>query len=277
MNNIFIKDLEIFANHGVLEEEKTLGQKFLISAKLSCDFSKAVAHDGVEYTANYAEICKDIEYSFKREVFNLIETAADITASYIIQKHNNIIRKINLTVKKPWAPIGGMPLDHVSVSVERSWHTAYIGLGSNIGDLFENLNSAIAELERITTSNMPYLILEKKSGYIQTAPVSHIEQPDYLNCVVKIKTTMNPKELMNFLLSTEARLGRVREEKWGPRIIDMDILAYDNLVTDDPHVILPHPLMHERMFVIEPFCEIAPMYVHPLLNKRIQDIKEDLK
>lgn len=275
MDKIYINDLEVFSNHGVLEEEKKLGQKFIVSAELFCDFSEAVLHDSISNTANYANICKDIEKTMKSKTYNLIETVADILASHIIHKYKDTVKKVIITIKKPWAPVS-MHLDNINVVVERSWHTAYLGLGSNLGDLFANLNNAIEELEKEKNGDNSSIILEKKSGYIQTAPISHIEQPDYLNCVVSIKTTLTPKELMSFLLEKETKLGRVREEKWGPRIIDIDILAYDNLVTDDSFITLPHPLMHKRMFVIEPFCEISPLYVHPILNKRMQDIKEDL-
>ena len=271
MHTLHIKDLEIFANHGVLEEEKKLGQKFVISAELSCDFSEAILHDRVTDTANYAQICQDIQQVMQEKNHDLIETAADQVARHLLTHYHPVVKKAVITLKKPWAPIG-LPLECVSVTVSRSWHTAYLGLGSNMGDLFSNLNTAIKWLEQGEGA----VSLEKKSGYIQTAPVSPIEQPDYLNCVLSIKTTLSPKELIAYTLNIEAKMGRVREEKWGPRIIDIDILAYDDLVTDDPILTVPHPLMHERMFVLEPFCEIAPLYVHPILNKRMQEIKKAL-
>lgn len=270
MDKILIKDLELFAHHGVLKEEKILGQKFLLSLELELDLKNAGTTDDLDKTVNYAEICEKVEAEFKKEKYDLIETAAEKIAEYILTNHP-IIKSVKLTLKKPWAPIL-KSINYVSVQIERSWHTAYIALGSNLGNKEKNLNDAL----NLINEN-PLCNVTKISNFYITAPVGYLNQDDFLNGAAEIKTLMEPSELMDFLLEIEKDLKRERKIHWGPRTIDLDIILYDNLITEDEHIIIPHPRMHERLFVLEPLCDIAPYKVHPLLNERISQLKSELE
>lgn len=272
MTILHIDDLQVFANHGVLPEEKILGQKFLVSAHIVCNFPEGIQDDNIDNTINYAKVCQQIEHLMLHKSFNLIETTCDELAQYLLHTYGTLMSSITVTLKKPWAPVG-RPLEQVAVSITRSWHTVYLGLGSNLGDTTDNLNHAVDQLRDIG----PGVQLVSVSSYLQTKPVSSIPQPDYLNAAVAIRTTLTPRELIAKTMTIEANRGRVREEHWGPRILDIDILAYDQLVTDDPTVTLPHPLMHERGFVLRPLAEIAPLWLHPLLNQRVQSLVERVK
>lgn len=269
MDKIYIKNLEIFANHGVLEEEKKLGQKFIISLELNLNLRQAALHGNLDETVNYAKLCYEVEDEFKKEKYDLIETAAEKIAEFILLNYE-IVHSVKVLLKKPWAPIG-KPVEYVAVEIERKRHTVYIGIGSNMGDKEKNLKDAI----KLINSNISNKVT-KESKFYATKPVGYLDQDDFINCVIEIKTLFQPGELMDFLLDVEKQLKRERIIRWGPRTIDLDILLYDDLISYDEHTIIPHPRMAERLFVIKPLCDIAPYLVHPILNKRIADIEADL-
>jgi len=136
--------------------------------------------------------------------------------------------------------------------------TAFLGLGSNIGDRKANLARAVAML-----AAHPQIEVVKVSGARETAPVGYAEQPDFLNAVARVETTLRPRELLDAILAIEAEMGRERTIRWGPRVIDIDILLYDSEQVDEPGLQIPHPRMMERQFVLEPLAEIAPDLVLP--------------
>jgi len=269
MDKIHITALEIFANHGVLEAETTLGQKFLVSATLQLDLRPAGQTDDLSKTVNYAEVCAKIRDLMTTSTHQLIETCAEQIASAILHTFP-LVRAITVTIEKPWAPIG-QSVRNLAVEVSRKWNKVYLGLGANMGDPKNTLNTAIANLPSEALNVL------RCSSYYTTKPISDIPQDDYQNCVVETETTLSPHELMTYLLQIEASLGRTREVRWGARTIDIDVLTYDDQITDDPHITLPHPRMHERLFVLVPLCELNPYYVHPLLHRRVIDLKTELE
>lgn len=270
VDKIYIEDLEVFANHGVYEEEKKLGQKFLISAEVFIDLQQPGLTDNLNETVNYGLLCCEIEELFTNDIYDLIEKAAEQVADDILLRYKEI-QRIKLKIKKPWAPIG-KPIKYAAVEIDRSKHIVYIGIGSNIGDKNTNLKQAIEKL-----NNSELTKVTKVSSFYVTKPYGYVEQDDFLNCAVEVETILNPGKLMKILLDIEQQLKRKRTIKWGPRIIDLDILLYDDLILSNKETIIPHPLMHDRMFVLEPLNEIAPYAYHPILNKRVFQLKEDLK
>jgi len=161
--------------------------------------------------------------------------------------------------------------DRIVRPLLRKTHYAYIAMGSNLGKRLEHLRAALAHLEEI-----PSLQLLRVSNLYETSPVGYTEQESFLNAVVVCKTELNSHELLRKLLAIETKMGRKRELKWGPRNIDLDLLIYDDEQRSDPSLELPHPRMHERLFVLKPLCDVAPLLVHPSLNRRIFELLRSL-
>ena len=150
--------------------------------------------------------------------------------------------------------------------------TAFIALGSNLGDRRGHLDRALAGLR-----DTPGILLRRVSSYHETAPVGGPPgQGPYLNAAAQLETNLEVVQLLHALLDVEQSLGRVRQERFGPRTIDLDLLLYSDLVRNDPELTLPHPRMHERNFVLAPLAEIAPLAVHPVLGKTIQELLSEL-
>ncbi|MCL5945938.1 MAG: 2-amino-4-hydroxy-6-hydroxymethyldihydropteridine diphosphokinase [Planctomycetes bacterium] len=144
----------------------------------------------------------------------------------------------------------------------------YIALGSNLGNRAENLHRALAAMTRLPTTRV-----ERVSDFINTAPVGGPPgQGDYLNAAVRLATDLLPEKLLLALFAIERDTGRDRrcEIRHGPRIIDLDVLLYDNLLINNQELEIPHPRMHERVFVLRPLAQIAPELIHPRLGKSIR-------
>ena len=269
MDKIFVKDLEVFAHHGVMQQEKELGQKFLISLELFLDLKEAGKSDDLSMTVNYGELCHEAEKEFQRESYDLIERAAEKLAEFILLNYNKVER-VKVSIKKPWAPIGRSLL-YAGIKIDRVWHTAYIGMGSNMGNKLENIKTAIAKINESI-----YTRVTRISESYETKPVGYTEQDNFVNSAIQVRTLLTPVELIRFLLKVEAELKRERIIKWGPRTIDLDVLLYDDIITSFEEIVIPHPRMHERMFVLKPLKDIAPYVMHPILNKRITELEEQL-
>ena len=144
---------------------------------------------------------------------------------------------------------------------------AYLGLGSNTGDRFENLKKAVQQLN--TQSGIR---VQRVSPVYETVPMGGPEQSYYLNAVVEIETTLEAENLLTCCLNIEKEIGRIRTVHWGPRIIDIDIELYGQLVVKATELTIPHPLMHERAFVLRPLSDIAPDFVHPVLGLTVKEL-----
>ena len=141
-------------------------------------------------------------------------------------------------------------------------HTVYLSLGTNLGDRAANLKQAI-------TSLPPQMTVKKKSKVYETPPWGFTDQDAFLNQVVKVTTYLDPEPLLKHLKRLEVALGRKASFRYGPRLIDLDILFYDDLVLETPALTIPHPHVHERGFVLQPMMDIAPDLVHPVTKKSI--------
>lgn len=147
---------------------------------------------------------------------------------------------------------------------------AYIALGSNLGDKEKNLRRALLLLTQQGVE------VVRVSSFLSTEPYGVTDQPQFLNAVACVRTSLAPLALLDVLLATELAMGRVRLRHWGERNIDLDLLLYEDVVLDTPRLCLPHPDMQNRDFVLLPLAEIAPELKHPTLHKTIWELKEEL-
>ena len=269
-DQIKITDLEVFANHGVFPEENKLGQKFLVSAVLYTDTRKAGKTDDLTASIHYGEVSAFITKYMKEHTYQLLERVAETLAEEMLKSISGLC-KIDLEIKKPWAPVG-LPLKTVSVKISREWHTTYIALGSNIGDSETYLNEAVEKIGQIPTCTV-----EKVSSYLVTEPYGVTDQPDFLNACLKMQTLLYPEELLKELNQIEKEAGRERIIHWGPRTLDLDILLYDDIVLEEEDLCIPHVEMHKRSFVLEPLAEIAPYKRHPVYGKTVREMLEEIQ
>ena len=269
MDKIRIQHLEVFGNHGVFPEENRLGQKFLINADLHTDTREAGLTDEITKSIHYGEICHEITDFLTKHTFRLIESAAEHLAEHLLLNTSRLW-EIELEILKPWAPIG-LPLESVSVRIKRGWHKAYLSIGSNLGDKRAYLLEAQEKLAQVKgIRNL------RASSLIETEPYGGVEQDAFLNGALALETILEPMELLKEMNRIEAEAGRERIIHWGPRTLDLDLIFYDDLVTEDARLLLPHPDMQNRRFVLEPLAELCPWKRHPLTGKTVQEMLKEL-
>lgn len=268
-DKIIIEDLEVYAHHGVFPEENRLGQKFVVSAELYTDFEGSAKNDELELSVDYGSVCHTITEFMQNNTFKLIETVARRLAELLLEKYS-LLNGVKVTVKKPWAPIG-LPIKTAGVSTELWRHRAYIALGSNMGDKQKYIDDAVKALNSAKGCRV-----DKVSDLIVTKPYGNVEQEDFLNGVLCLKTYLEPHTLLNLLNEIEASAHRERLVHWGPRTLDLDIIMYDSLVLDDEELHIPHIDMHNREFVLKPLVQIAPYLRHPVKNLTVQELYDRL-
>ena len=270
MDKIHIKNLEVFARHGVFPEENVLGQKFVVSAVLYTSTREAGRADDLAKSIHYGEVSQFVTEFMEQNTFKLLETVAERLAEELLLRTEHL-EKVSLEIKKPWAPVG-LPLETVSVEIERGWHTAYIALGSNLGDKEANLRLGVEGLRSTRGCRV-----EAVSDFLVTAPYGGVEQDDFLNGAMKIRTLLTPHELLERLHEIEREAKRERVVRWGPRTLDLDILLYDDLILDEEELHIPHIEMYKRDFVLKPLCQIAPYARHPVYNRTAAELLADLE
>ena len=270
MDKITIENLEVFCHHGVLKEENVLGQKFLVSLSMYMDLAQAGEQDMLELSIDYSEVAHFIEQYMKDHTYKLIESVAEHLAKQILLKFQ-VIDHLTLTIKKPWAPIL-LPIDVVSTKINRGWHTAYLSLGSNMGDRQSNINEAIKSFEEDE-----YCQVTAKAELIETKPYGYTEQDDFINTAIKVRTLYSANELLQKIQQVEEQGKRERTIHWGPRTIDVDIIFYDDMVCQTEQLTIPHPQMHLREFVLKPLAQIAPWTKHPIFHRSVTELLMEVK
>jgi len=151
-----------------------------------------------------------------------------------------------------------------------AYHTAFVALGSNLDDRLRCIDAATAQLAQLSCAPI------QRSHLYDTTPMYLEEQPRFVNTVVRLQTDLDPDRLLARLLDIETSLGRVRAERNGPRVIDLDLLLWDNLVRETEELILPHPRLHERPFVLRPLLDLDPGLRHPTLDRRVDELWAEL-
>lgn len=267
MNSLYrdiikIENLKIFARHGVYPEETAKGQNFYVNASMYVKTREAGLEDNLELATDYGKVCHFIHNFMTENTYKLIEAAAENLAAAILSAFSDV-NELELEIRKPDAPIG-LPLESVSVKITRGWHTAFISLGSNMGDRQRYINNAIDAL-----NNDALIRVAKASEIFCTKPYGEAAKNEFLNGAVKIKTLYTPEELLHCLHRIEAANGRERIEHWGDRTLDLDIIFYDDIIMSTEELIIPHPDMTNRDFVLVPLTQIDPYAVHPVYHEAV--------
>lgn len=270
MDEIRIDNLEVYAYHGVYETENRMGQPFFVNIVMYADLRKAGKTDMLEESTNYGEVCHYVNDWMKNHTVKLIETVAEELAYGILHRFP-LIDSLDIEIRKPEAPVG-LPFDCVSVKIHRGWHTAYVAIGSNLGEKEDYISFGIKEL----TEHKEIEVL-KVADVITTKAYGVEEQPDFLNSVIEIRTLLTPQELLEELHEIEYKAGRERTLRWGPRTLDLDIIFYDDIVYEDEDLIIPHVDMQNRNFVLKPLLDLCPNKRHPVLGLTMTQLYERLE
>lgn len=269
MDIIRIDNLEVYAYHGAYDEEKEKGQYFYVNAELYTNTRKAGMNDDLDASTNYGTVCDFIHDFMTKHTYDLIETVAEQLAQALLLEFK-LVKSVLLEIRKPHAPIE-REFESVSVEIERGWHEAFVAFGSNLGDKEKFIDEAIEDL-----SNLPQINIVAISDKIVTKPYGNVEQDVFLNGVMKIETLLPADELLQILQKVEEHAGRERKIHWGPRTLDLDIIFYDDDIISEDDLIVPHPDMKNRDFVLKPLMQIAPYKLHPVYRKTISDMYAEL-
>lgn len=246
--------------HGVFEHEKRDGQPFVVDVVLGLDLHAAGATDRLADTVDYGAVAGRVVARITGEPLDLIERLAELVAADLLE--DTRVRWCEVTVHKPSAPIPH-PFGDVAVVVHRRrgerGTPVVIAIGGNLGDRVATFTEAIDAIDRLPVTQVVGV-----SDLIETEAVGGPAQPDYLNAVVLARSHLDAPALLSALHRIEADLGRVRDVRWGPRTIDLDLIQVgrpgrrNELRSDRAELTLPHPRAHDRAFVLWPWAQVDP-------------------
>jgi dihydroneopterin aldolase/2-amino-4-hydroxy-6-hydroxymethyldihydropteridine diphosphokinase len=256
MDRISLHGLQCYGYHGVFAEENKLGQRFIVDLELELDLLRAGTQDELAATVNYAEIAETTKQLVEGKPFQLVEAVAEAIAQRLLKDYP-LLHSVFVRVHKPNPPVP-LPFDGVSVTLHRArptGETVFIALGANIGEREQQLRTAIAELR--TTTGIEWL---GNSTVYQTQPVGVTDQPLFLNMVVALRTVLSVEALFARMMSIELEMGRTRDVHWGPRLIDLDLLYYGEMEYMTNDLMVPHPRLAERAFVLAPLLDVVKRF-----------------
>ena len=242
--------LRVRGHHGVLPAERADGQDFVVDVDLSLDVAPAARTDDLARTVDYGALAHALAADVAAEPVDLLETLADRLAVRCLVA-SPVVVAARVRVTKPVLPVD-LDLGGASVTVRRRRLVAAVGLGSNLGDRERHLADAVALLDAT-----PGVRVTAVSGVVETDPVGGPEQGRYLNAVATCEVA-SARVLLAAAQTAEAAAGRERGERWGPRTLDVDLLAAGDEAWSEPDLVLPHPRAHERAFVLLPWAELEP-------------------
>lgn len=252
LTRVRVRDLCFFGYHGVLEEEKRLGQRFHVSLEIAADLTRAIADDAYEEAVCYATLSTIAQEVATGPSLNLIETVAGQIADRILERCLRV-EEVRVEVHKPSAPVP-YPLQETSAEVTRQrHHDIGLSLGANLGEREAVLRTAIDALARCDG-----LAVDHVSSLYDSAPWGVDDQPPFVNLCVVGKTVLTPDALLGVCKTIESDLGRVPGRRWGERAVDIDILFYGDREWNSPILTVPHRHLWERAFVLEPLAELQP-------------------
>lgn len=260
--------------HGVLPQEKTAGQPFVVDLDLRVDLARAAGSDDLAHTVSYAEVAADVVRVVETGSLDLIEALAARVADAVLARP--LVEAVTVTVHKPQAPVG-VAFQDVAVTLRRDRDVpVVVALGGNLGDVAATFGAALRDLGAAGGVRVTAV-----SPLFTTEPVGGPEQPPYLNAVLLARTSRAPWSLLQVLHRVEAAHGRVRETRWGARTLDLDLVQYgrpgeaSEVTSADPEVLLPHPRAAGRAFVLAPWAAVDPTAVLRV-GERVRPVGEVL-
>jgi len=301
MFKIIVKNLNLFGYHGVLKEERKWGQNFLFNIAVDIKKDNFVNDDNIKSTLNYSKVIELIKEINSKNRFNLLETFSQVLATKILDT-SPLVERVKVKIEKTSPPIKedlqsvgvefvmerdsdkvkenyGEGYDSANKESKSKSSIVYLSIGSNVGNREKNLRKAVD----ILSQNKDINILAISSIY-ETEPMYVKEQSFFYNIVLCAEVTekISPFELLGFLKKIEYDMGREKATKrFGPRIIDIDILYYDDICIDSDFLTIPHPKLKERDFVLTPLSEVSPQFEIDGMNIkefiRVSDFSEKVE
>lgn len=250
-----LRGLSYHAYHGVLPEERERGQAFVVD--LSLTYEPGTLGDQLSRALDYAAVAAAVERVVCGEPVDLIETLADRIGRRLLDQFP-ILLAADVSVHKPQAPLQATFDDVIVRRSLRRVVTAYLGMGSNLGDRRSHLQSGLRFI-----AQHPQVALRQVSHLYETEPVGVTDQPAFYNAAAAIQTTLAPSALLAVCKRAEAAVGRVPGARWGPRVLDIDILLYGGLQLTAPYLQIPHAALAEREFALRPLLDIDPALQMP--------------
>lgn len=262
---IEITALEIMAKHGVLAREKATAQPFVFDVSMEADCEEAALRDDLSRTVNYSEVCSLIQKVASAKSYNLIEALARECALSVLENFERV-ESVTLRVSKPNAPVNAK-FGNISTTYSAERNRVYLSLGSSQGDREKTIKAAISKLNALRGVKVL-----RTSSFIKTAPEGGVAKNEFVNCAVELDCFLAPRALLDKIHTIEAHLGRVRNERWADRTIDIDIIFFGDKVIAEDGLAVPHPLYAGRSFVTEPLKELCPEKICPLMHRAVKDM-----